>query len=241
MFGFTPFDWVIIVAIILSGAFGFKRAFTREVMGIGAVLVAIFAAWFLEPTLSAVITFLPEKVAASVSFAVLFCLGYVVSILVLRGMAAAGGVDQSTAARLAGGLIGSLRGALLIGAVLYFIVTPTMLQAVGGEKSVLAPVTEKIFEQIWERAKLTAQEAEVKRPLEGILNEQAHEDVSTFVTTQTEGAKETLVDYAVTEVVEQASEALLASDEDDDFDQEPEATDSPEDVTLVPVDASEQH
>lgn len=114
-------DLVVIAVILLSALLAFMRGFLREVLSIGAWIVAGFAAWFGWPLLAPVAgQYIDhELIAIAASAAAIFIVVLIVLTIVVHLLTR--GVHQSALGpldRSLGLLFGIVRGALIICVIL---------------------------------------------------------------------------------------------------------------------------
>ena len=138
---FTLVDWLIVVVLLASVVFAALKGFTRELIGIGSIVLAfILAAWFYSSAASLLKDVVKtENLALFLGFSIVFLgtliAGGLVAWLVSTFMKLA---KLQWFDRCLGALFGLVRGWLLGGIVLVGL-TAFNIQAVNVKNSVLAP------------------------------------------------------------------------------------------------------
>jgi len=139
--GFTIIDWFVILILLVSLLLAAVKGFTRELIGMGSVVVAfLMAAWFYT---SAARPFkdvvLSENLALFCGFSIIF-LGTLVAGLLLAWI-----VSKFVKAaklqwfdRFLGALFGLVRG-WMMGGIVFFVLTAFHIQETRVRESELAP------------------------------------------------------------------------------------------------------
>jgi membrane protein required for colicin V production len=116
----TWFDWLVIVVVVGSGAFGFVRGFVKEAIALATWLVAIWFAWRLGATVEPMLgewRSVPELRiwgARAVIFVLIMMVGGLLAWAIHKLVDSTG---LSRPDRFLGGLFGLARGAIIVGLI----------------------------------------------------------------------------------------------------------------------------
>ena len=142
-------DIIIIIVVLIFCIKGYIKGFVNEIFNLIIIILGLTGSFFFYKTLSStVFTFIENSALASIiSFISIFILITVILIIIRNAVTkVVDSFNLTNADYLLGLLIGFIKGALLIGAILIFLKNhPVMKLDLAIDNSLIYPFLEKIF------------------------------------------------------------------------------------------------